>query len=262
MIYFLAPFFNEEEFLKKFLEDLIINNSSLLKKDYKIVLINDGSNDRSLEIVKSFQKKNPIIIISYKKNQGVDYAFRRGFIEIFKTAKKNDLIFTLESDNTSDLKIIKKMIEKSKNADFVLASCYAKGGGVYGTGLVRQLASKIANMLLYILFPINGVKTYSSFYRLYKVETFKKAWNAYNGKLINQKGFVCMAEMLIKLSSLPVKIEEVPMILKWQGRKGKSKMKITRTIFGYWLLFKDLFINEKFKKNNIFDNALNNWKKI
>ena len=263
MIYFLAPFYNEEEFLEKFINNLAQSATKYFKRNYKIVLVNDGSQDGSLDIVKIFEKKYPIILISYRTNRGVDVAFKLGFKKILVMSKKGDLIVTLESDNTSDLNILPKMIEKvDKGADVVLASCYAKGGGIYGTGSFRQITSKIANFILYLAFPIKGVKTYSSFYRVYRVGSFRKAWKAYRNNLIAQKGFVCMVEMLIKLSKLPVKIEEVPMILRWEKRRGKSKMKMGKTVFGYGLLFKELFFKEKFGLGKIIATAQANWSKL
>ena len=260
MIYFLSPFYNEEEFLAKFIDDLGKKAKQIATEGFKIILVNDGSRDKSSKIAQSLKKRYPIIIISYDKNKGVDVAFKLGFEKIFQIAKNRDLIITLESDNTSDLSILDEMIQKSRNGvDVVLASCYAKGGGVYGTGIFRQGGSKIVNLLIYFLFPINGVKTYSSFYRTYNVGTFKKAWKAYSGKLINQKGFVCMVEMLIKLSKLPLKIEEVPMVLRWEGRRGKSKMKISKTLFGYWILFNELFLREKLGFSSVISDAQGKW---
>lgn len=263
MIYFLAPFYNEEEFLTKFLSDLTKSASEVAKNKYTIILVDDGSRDKSLQIAESFKKKFPLTIISYKPNKGVDNAFKLGFEKIFKTTKEDDLIVTLESDNTSDFGILHKMIEKSRNgADIVLASCYAKGGGIYGTGAFRQVASRMANLILYLIFPIKGVKTYSSFYRVYKAESLKKIWKAYGNNLIEQKGFACMVEILIKCSKLPVKIEEVPMILRWENRRGKSKMKIDKTVIGYALLVKELFLKEKFGSGNLISKAQENWSKL
>lgn len=263
MIYFLAPFYNEEEFLEKFINDLIQSATKYFKHKYKIILVNDGSSDGSLNIVKKFQKRYPLILISYKPNMGVDIAFKKGFKKILEISKKGDLVITLESDNTSDLKILPKIVEKaSEGADIVLASCYAKQGGIHGTGAFRQVASRLVNFILYVIFPIKGVKTYSSFYRAYKVETLEKIWKAYGNDLIKQKGFACMVEILIKCSKLPVKIEEVPMILRWENRRGKSKMKIGKTVAGYGFLLKDLFFKEKFGSGNLISKAQENWSKL
>lgn len=262
MIYFLAPFFNEDEFLGKFIYDLTNTATLLFKHNYKIFLVDDGSQDNSLSIVKRYKKRYPINLISYKPNRGVDVAFKLGFKKILEVSKKGDLIITLESDNTSDLKIIPKFIDKINNgADIVLASCYAKGGSIHGTGVLRQIASRLVNFILYVVFPIKGVKTYSSFYRAYRTETLQKIWNAYGDNLIEQEGFVCMVEMLIKFSKLPVKIEEVPMILRWEGRQGKSKMKINKTILGYGILFKELFLKERFGFKMVTATAQKKWLK-
>src|SRR3989344_7105155 len=112
MIYFLSPFYNEEEFLDKFIKDLGRAAEKISPKNYKIILVNDGSQDKSLNIVQSLKKYYPITVISYKKNRGVDVAFKDGFKKIFKTIKQQDIIVTLESDNTSDLSILNELIKK------------------------------------------------------------------------------------------------------------------------------------------------------
>jgi dolichol-phosphate mannosyltransferase len=231
MIYFLAPFYNEEEFLTKFIKDLDQTAKKLFKNKYKIILVNDGSLDDSLKIIKDFKNNSHLKVISYKPNRGVDHAFKTGFKEIFKTAKKDDLIVTLESDNTGDLKILSGMIKKLNNgADIVLASCHAKGGGVYGTGFLRQLTSKIANLLMYIIFPIKGVKDYTSGYRSYRVEIIKQAREFYKGDFISEKGFTCMVDILLKLRRFDPLCTEVPMILRYDQKIGKSKMNVPLTI--------------------------------
>jgi dolichol-phosphate mannosyltransferase len=83
-----------------------------------------------------------------------------------------------------------------------------------------------------LFFPI-GVKTYSSFYRAYRAEVLNAAHEAYEGKLIEEDGFVCMVEVLVKLDRLSLRITEVPMLLKTNMRQGNSKMKVLRTIRGY-----------------------------
>ena len=55
------------------------------------------------------------------------------------------------------------------------------------------------------------------------------------GGLIEEKGFICMAELLIKLSRISVNISEVPLVLRYDLKEGKSKMKITKTILQYLL---------------------------
>jgi dolichol-phosphate mannosyltransferase len=84
-----------------------------------------------------------------------------------------------------------------------------------------------------LAFPIRNVKTYSSFYRAYRASVLRRAIDAYDGKLIEEPGFVCMVEVLVKMHWLGIRISEVPMVLKIELRKGSSKMRILNTIRGY-----------------------------
>ena len=217
-----------------------------LKIPYKLIIVNDGSSDNTKEIIKSYENKFPIELLNHTTNKNVGQVFRTAFHYILERAKPGDVIVTKEADNTSDLSILPEMLRKIKEGnDIVLASCYAKGGGIKVTTLIRVFLSSVANFILRTIFPIKGVRTYSSFYRAYNAEVMKKAFKAYDNHLIDEAGFVCMVEMLVKLSRLPVKITEVPMILWCDFRKGKSKMNKPQTIFAYFGL-----ITKEFKNRN------------
>ena len=148
-------------------------------------------------------------------------------------AQDTDRIVTLEADLTSDLEILPDMLEKAREgADVVLASCYARDGRMEGTAWHRRFLSRGANFFIGMLFGIRGVNTYSSFYRVYRPSSLRAVLKRY-GDFYEEKGFGCVVELLIRLSRLSQKIEEVPMVLKGGLRQGKSKMKIGRTIAGY-----------------------------
>ena len=233
MLFFAIPIYNEEQNIPYLLES-IGKKMNELKIPYKLVIVNDGSTDNTKEIIQSYENKFPIKLLNHTTNKNVGGVFRTAFQYILERVKPGDVIVTKEADNTSDLSILPEMLQKIKEgSDIVLASCYAKGGGIKGTTFIRVFLSSVANLILRTVFPIKGVRTYSSFYRAYNAEVMKKAFKAYDNHLIDEAGFVCMVEMLVKLSRLPVKITEVPMILCCDFRKGKSKMNKTQTIFAY-----------------------------
>ncbi|MBI5944977.1 MAG: glycosyltransferase family 2 protein [Chloroflexi bacterium] len=232
MLIFVVPAYNEEENIGQLLENIL--SLGYGSREYRVIVVNDGSRDKTEDVVLSFTGRMPVGVVSHSINQGVGAVFRTGFDAALKIAQPSDVIVTLEADNTSDLAILPEMLKKmAKGDDLVLASCYAKGGSVEGTNFWRRLLSWGANYLLVLVFPIQGVKTYSSFYRAYNADALRKAIDSYKGKLIEQPGFVCMVEALVKMQRLGISISEVPMVLRIGLRKGSSKMRIMRTIRGY-----------------------------
>ncbi len=204
------------------------------KEDFRIIAVNDGSKDNTANVVKSYLGKIPLTFIDFAENKGPGEVFRAGFNKALEFAKADDLIVSMESDNTSDLSILPKMIEKiERGNDIALASCYAAEGKIIQTPLHRKILSGGANAMLSFFFPIKGIHTYSSFYRVYRVSSFKKVLEKYGDRLFEEKGFVCVVDMLIKFKKTGLKIAEVPMVLNPSIRKGKSGMKVLKTMKDY-----------------------------
>ena len=104
----IVPVYNNEEFLDKCLKS-IINQTY---KNLEIILINDGSKDNSLKIMKDYAIKDTRIIIIDKKNEGVSKARNDGI----KKATGQYITF-VDSDDYIDLTQIEEMynaIKKNK----------------------------------------------------------------------------------------------------------------------------------------------------
>lgn len=253
MIIFIIPAYNEKENIGLLLSN-INTKMKELNSSYYVILINDGSTDSTKEEALKFRDRIPLEIIDHNTNKGVGQVFRAGFSRALELAKETDIIVTKEADNTSDLNILDSMLEEINSGyDLVLASCYASGGNIVGTTFSRIILSLAANLIIKLFFSIKGVHTYSSFYRAYKASVLKKAFFVYGNRLIEENGFACMVEMLIKLSRLPIYITEVPIVLRCDIRKGKSKMNKSETILGYFRLIKKEFFKYKSKElHNIY----------
>ena len=240
MIYFLIPSYNDSS---NFLP-LLQNISKNVKKKKKIVIVDDGSTDNTQSLVHNLSKKYSVTRIGYAKNHGPGYAFKYGFNYLIPKIKSNDVVITMEADNTTDYQIIKKMIEKTSKYDVILASPYAKEGAFLGIGLERKLLSAVANFLDENIFRIENVKTYSSFFRAYTSNILKKLLKTYGKNFISENGFSAVVELLIKLNKIDAKISEVPAVTDWTHRKGKSKMKITKTILRHLAIYKSYILGK------------------
>lgn len=73
-----SPVYNEAPILRKFIEQ-IIYEIDILKVSYEVILVNDGSNDKTLDLMFQLAEENPRIIgINFSKNFGQHAAIRAG----------------------------------------------------------------------------------------------------------------------------------------------------------------------------------------
>ena len=57
----------------------------------------------------------------------------------------------------------------------------------------------------------------------------KAAFDRYGKRFVDQQGFQCMVDILLKMRRLPLIFGEVPMILRYDIKKGDSKMRLVKT---------------------------------
>lgn len=230
MIYFLIPVFNECDNLEE-LKLNLTGNAAGYKKFY--VFVDDGSTDSTVDTIGRIFQGHDFIVLGDGKNYGPGYAFNTGFNWILENSRDDtDIIVTMEADNTSDIKILDKMIAVSGlGYGLVLASVYAQGGGFEQTSFMRKFLSAIANLLFRFIFDVK-ILTLSSFYRVYHLKVIREIKSKYN-TIIGQKGFIAMLEILLKAIDVGAEAVELPMVLHSSKRKGKSKMKVFRTFLNY-----------------------------
>jgi glycosyltransferase involved in cell wall biosynthesis len=106
-ISFVIPIYNEENSIRE-LYDKIVNQMLKINEGYEIIFVDDGSNDKSFEILKKIGKENANIkIIKLRKNFGKSVALSNGF-----NVAKNDIIITMDSDLQDDPMQIPDFIDK------------------------------------------------------------------------------------------------------------------------------------------------------
>ena len=237
MIIFLLPVYNEEMNIQKTLQHISAYAEKMGWK-FKIYVSDDGSEDSTVKVVEGIKEQVSVEVVANPRNMGPGAAFDLGFRKILSACSDEDIIVTMEADNTSDLAILERMVGSiNDGADLVLASCYAEEGGIEGTTLLRKILSKGANCLVGAFSKDKKIRTFSSFYRCHTASLLRNAYKRYGDGFIEEKGFVCAVDMLLKFQKFDIRIDEIPMLLKCDKRVGKSKMKTVRTTLSYLKLF-------------------------
>ena len=223
------PAHNEAEALSKLLPALTSNLSEGWMK-YHIYVVDDGSTDGTSGVAKKFSDEN-ITLIQHKKNQGLAETINTGFQEALKASGVDDIIVTMDADNTHLPGLILRMVRLVKEGnDIVISSRYVQGARVRGVPFRRQILSYFSSLVFRFLFPISGVRDYTCGYRAYRAGILKDATKKYGAGFIDQKGFACMVDILLKLRVFDPIVTEVPMILRYDQKPGKSKMNVGNTI--------------------------------
>jgi len=234
VIYLLLPAFNEASGIETILHNI---SSQLSGFQYLLVVVNDGSTDDTFNILKKFQLKLNPKIINHEKNLGLGSAMKTGITYISSVIHSDDILITMDADNTHPVDLIPELVKNIQNGyDVVIASRYAEGGNEIGLKKVRKILSGLASALLKVFFHIQNVTDYTSGYRAYSGQIIKTAKKYYGDNFITETGFTCMAEMLIKLSKVKASFGEVGLVLRYDLKKGKSKMGVLKTIFEYFYL--------------------------
>ena len=114
----IAPFFNEEESLPIFLEEVLNIIEELVEYNFEIIFIDDGSTDNSLVFLKEKAKENKnIIVLELSRNFGKEAALTAGIDMAIGSA-----IIPIDVDLQDPPILIKKMIKQwESGSDVVLA---------------------------------------------------------------------------------------------------------------------------------------------
>jgi undecaprenyl-phosphate 4-deoxy-4-formamido-L-arabinose transferase len=132
-----VPVFNEEVNLNELIDRCLAVGEGLAES-FELVLVDDGSRDRSAEIISEAAAKNPGVVIGVllKRNYGQHSAVMAGFSEA-----RGDLVVTLDGDLQNPPEEIPKLVAKYHEGCEVVGSIRVRRQD----SLFRRVASKIVN---------------------------------------------------------------------------------------------------------------------
>ena len=237
--YALIAAYNEE----KTVADVI---NKTLKYVDKVIFVNDGSIDNTLEIVqKKFSKNKNVIIITYPENRGKGYALITGFKYFIK--EKGNILVTLDADkqhNPDEIPIVKLMVE-SGYSDIVIGSRYTKLKGFPRTRALFNIFSTMVLLLSsggFFTDVASGFRCYSN----YALKSILPHLSLY-GFGIELETLQIAKEKELKISAVPVsctyKFGDKPNFNKLANGYFQFAMKyktdMLKRIFKLFLIFND-----------------------
>jgi len=135
-----VPVYNEEENIQYFYDQLTAVLDPL-ELDYEIICADDGSRDRSFELLKALAEKDPRVkVIRFRRNFGQTAGFSAGF-----DAATGDVVITIDADLQNDPASIPELLAKMAEGYDVVSGWRSNRQDAY---ISRKLPSKIANWLI------------------------------------------------------------------------------------------------------------------
>lgn len=227
MISVVIPVYNEEESLPFFYREL----TSFLrsgKEDFEIIFVDDGSTDKSLNLLKNLSKKDKSIrIFSFLKNQGKSEALTLGFAKA-----KGDYIVTLDADLQEKPTEISKLFNEQKKGFDLVCGFRKKRHDPF----LKVLSSRIFNFASSVFWGLK-LHDYNCGLKLYTKNTAKSI-KLYGGLhrfiplMVYQNGF--------RVTEVPVEHNE--------RQYGKSKYGLSKLWKDSPDIFSMLFLSKYAKR--------------
>jgi len=190
------PAFNEEKNIASII-------AKLTQKGYSVLICNDGSSDMTSTIA----EKMGAIVVSHPKNLGYGAAIRSIFL---KAKELNcDILVTFDADGQhriEDIPIVLDPILKNK-ADIVIGS---------------RFLGKDSSMPSYRKFGIKAITKITNVSTDKNITDSQSGFRAYSNKVLkdiipSDYGMGVSTEILIKASKKAFKVEEVPILVLYEG---------------------------------------------
>lgn len=109
----IVPCYNEQDALPIFYEE-VIKIIDKMQCEYEIIFVNDGSKDKTLEILKKFSKKNEnVTYLSFSRNFGKEAAMYAGFCNVC-----GDYIAVMDADMQDPPSLLPEMVKLLESEDY------------------------------------------------------------------------------------------------------------------------------------------------
>jgi len=231
----IIPCYNEMANLRKGVLEKIDSFLRKQKYTWEVVIVDDGSNDGSLEFVEKFVKESSNFKLLKNAHLGKAGAVTAGMLE-----GKGDYILFTDMDQATPIEEINNLLKYIKDYDVVIGSRNSKR---QGAPLSRLIMANSMIILRKIIVGVSGINDTQCGFKLFKKEAAKKIFGKIN---LLKKGYHQISgsavtagfdvEVLLLAQQMGYKIKEVP--VEWLYVETRRVSPVKDSVDGLLDLFK------------------------
>ena len=210
----IVPAYNEEGIIVKTVEEIkrVLESANI---DYEIVVVDDGSEDKTHLVVKKRFSKDPRVIVVRKENGGKGSAIKYGF-EFTRGKYVGFIDADLEIHPKYLMKLLVELI--NNNSDAAIGSKRVRGANFRYKNPLRRVLSRAYFLMVQTLFNL-PVKDTQVGIKLFRRSAFEDVL-----KRVTCKRYTFDLELIVVANLLGYKISEIPVVIEFR-RRNRIKLK-------------------------------------
>jgi len=226
----IIPAYNEEKTIQQLLRNVDAVDLSKYKTTKEIIIVDDGSRDKTVEKIQELEK--PYVLIRQEKNKGKGAAIRRGIQQA-----TGDIILIQDADLEYDPNDYGNLIEPiiTGKAKVVYGSRRLQKTNVQYSGLSFYLGGHMMTFLTNLLYNA-AITDEPTCYKVFAADVLKSIQ-------LQCKRFEFCPEITAKVLKRGIPIYEVPISYYPRSVKEGKKIRWKDGIEGIWTLFKYKFVD-------------------
>jgi dolichol-phosphate mannosyltransferase len=217
------PTYNERENLEAMVDAL----QNVLGEDGIVLVIDDSSPDGTGEIADRLAaERRGVQVLHRPRKEGLGPAYLDGFRRALELGA--DLIFEMDCDFSHDPADIPRLAAAAEEADLVIGSRYAEGGGTRNWGVLRRLISRGGSLYAQLLLGV-GVRDLTGGFKCYRGMVLE----AIDLDAIHSKGYAFQIETTYRALRRGFRVVEIPIVFV-DRQVGGSKMSKAIVLEAVW----------------------------
>jgi dolichol-phosphate mannosyltransferase len=182
-----------------------------------VLVVDDGSRDGTAELADELAAADPLVRVLHRpRKAGLGRAYTAGFDVAL--AEGAELVIEMDADLSHDPADLPRLIAAAGEADLVLGSRYAPGGGIENWGLERHVLSRAGCSYARRVLGVD-VRDLTGGFKCFRAAALKAIDYASAGA----EGYVFQVELTWRVLRAGLTVAEVPIRFR-ERRLGRSKM--------------------------------------